>query len=357
MLRIYEVAADFGGSSLWQSKNFRQNTEVSKIMLGKINSIRKYLTGTLLILFVAGGVAFGQAYTREEYNEYQKAVSDGPDAILEFVESHPDSTLNQYATGAYLKAMQEALNQGNNEAVLEAGEKYMEALDPDKYEVLLFSTYASYNSKEYQKSITYGEKTYNAKPDPELAMIIAESYLSLDDVQNMVPWTDKACVEGNVGTCSSMFSYIAGFYAGEKEWDKSAEYASKVIGALEDKAKPAELTQGQINQMLSDAYSFRGRSASEKKQWAAVKDHYDKSVKYAPENNSRKAEALFWTGMSLWNQEQIENAMEYFARGCANQYAETPYAELCRKELERLYKSTHNGSLAGFDEYLEDVNS
>lgn len=326
-------------------------------MFGKMNNIRKFVTGTLIILFVAGGAVFGQGYTREEYNEYQKAVTDGTDAIMEFVKTHPESTLNQYATGAYLKAMQENLNQGNNEEVLAAGEKYLQELEADRYEVLLFSTYAAYNSKQYEKAAKYGEKTYNAKPDSELAMILAESYLSLDEVESMVPWTDKACLEGNPGTCSSMFSYIAGFYATQKEWSKSSEYAKKVAGVLEGKAKPAELTQGKINEMLSDAYSFVGRSAAENKQWGAVKAGYDKSVEFAPQNNTRKAEALFWTGMALWNQEQIQEAMENFARGCGNQYKDTPYAELCRKELERLYRSTHNGSLAGLEEYLEDINS
>lgn len=329
-------------------------------MFVKSQNIRKILSGALLILFVAGGMVLGQDYTREEYNEYQKAVSDGPDAILAFVESHPDSALNQYATGAYLKAMQEALNQGENQAVIEAGEKYMESLDPERYEVLLLTTYASYNAKDYQRTVKYGEKTYEAKPNPELAMIMAESYLSLDDIENMVPWTDKACAEGaggNQGTCASMFSYIASLYAQDKEWGKSTEYGRKVIDSLEGKAKPEQLTQANVDQMLSDAYSFIGRSAADRKDWGSVKPNYDKSVEYAPENIDRKAEALFWTGMALWNQEQVESAMEYFARGCAAEYAETSYSELCRNELERLYKSTHNGSLAGIEEYLSDINS
>ena len=326
-------------------------------MFGKMNSIRRFVTGAVLILFVAGGVAFGQGYTREEYNEYQKAVSDGTGAILEFVKTHPESSLNQYATGAYLKAMQEDLNQGKNEEVLAAGESFLQELEADRYEVLLFSTYAAYNAKKYEKAALYGEKTYSAKPDAELAMIMAESFLSLDKVESMVPWTDKACLEGNAGTCSSMFSYIASFYATGKKWSKSSEYSKKVIGTLEGKAKPAQLTQGKINEMLSDAYSFVGRSAAENKQWGAVKANYDSSVKYAAQNNSRKGEALFWTGMGLWNQGQIQEAMEFFAKGSGDQYKDTPYSELCLKELQRLYKSTHNGSLAGFDEYLEDINS
>ena len=154
-----------------------------------------------------------------------------------------------------------------------------------------------------------------------------------------------------------MFAYISSFYATQKNWGKSSEYAKKVAGTLEGKAKPAQLTQGKINEMLSDAYSFVGRSAAESKQWGAVKVNYDKSVKFAPQNNTRKAEALFWTGMALWNQEQIQDAMKNFAVGCGAKYKDTPYAELCLKELQRLYKSTHNGSLAGFDEYLEDINS
>jgi len=326
-------------------------------MLGKIGNIRRLVTGVLLILFVAGGVAFGQGYTREEYNEYQKAVSDGPDAILAFVKSHPDSTLNQYATGAYLKAMQEALNQGQNEEVLAAGEAYMKELEPERYEVLLLSTYAAYNSKEHAKAATYGEKAYAAKPDPDLAGILAESYLAADNVEGMIPWAEKACVEGDPATCAGYFSYIAGFYSSGKQWSKSADYARKLIALLEDKPKPAQLTQGKINEMLSDAYSFVGRSSAEAKRWGAVKANYDKSVSYAPKNVNRQAEALFWTGMSLWNQQQIEAAMEYFARGCADQFKESPYAELCLKEVQRLYKGSHNGSLAGFEEYLEDINN
>ncbi len=326
-------------------------------MFEKMNNIRKFCTGTLLILFIAGGVAFGQGYTREEYNEYQKAVTDGTDAILAFVKTHPESTLNQYATGAYLKAMQEDLNAGKNEEVLAAGEKYMQELEADRYEVLLLSTYAAYNAKQYEKATLYGCKTYAVKADSALAMILAESYLGLDDVKSMVPWTDKACVEGSAGTCSSMFSYISGFYANEKDWENSAAYAKKVIGTLEGKAKPAQLTQGKINEMLSDAYSFVGRSAAEGKKWGAVKANYDTSVKYAPQNNSRKAEAIFWTGMAIWNQGQMQEAMDTFAKGCSSQFKDTPYSELCRKEVERLYKSTHNGSLAGFEEYLEDINS
>ncbi len=326
-------------------------------MFGKMRNIRRFVTGILLILFVAGGVAFGQGYTREEYNEYQKAVSDGTDAILAFVKDHPDSSLNQYATGAYLKAMQEALNQGKNDEVLVAGEKYMQELEADRYEVLLFSTYAAYNSKKFDKATLYGEKTYEAKPDPELAGIMAEAYLALDKVESMVPWADKACVKGDPAACSGYFNYIAGFYSTNKNWSKSAEYARKVIALLEGQPKPAQMTQGKINEMLSDAYSFVGRSSAEAKKWGAVKANYDKSVSFAPKNINRKAEALFWTGMGLWNQKQIEEAMEYFAQGCGAQYKESPYAELCLKELQRLYKGTHNGSLAGFEEYLEDVNS
>jgi hypothetical protein len=49
--------------------------------------------------------------------------------------------------------------------------------------------------------------------------------------------------------------------------------------------------------------------------------------------------------------EQIDSAMEAFARG--SKMTGTPYAEPCRNELEKLYKATHNGSLAGLEEYLD----
>ena len=67
------------------------------------------------------------------------------------------------------------------------------------------------------------------------------------------------------------------------------------------------------------------------------------------------AEGYFYTGVARWNRELIDAAMESFAKGSFLQG--TPHAEPCRKELEKLYKATHNGSLAGFEEYLDNARS
>ena len=48
-----------------------------------------------LMAILSASAAIGQdlQYTAAEYNEYQKAVKDGEDTIIEWIKTHPDSTL------------------------------------------------------------------------------------------------------------------------------------------------------------------------------------------------------------------------------------------------------------------------
>ena len=58
--------------------------------------------------------------------------------------------------------------------------------------------------------------------------------------------------------------------------------------------------------------------------------------------------------MGRWQQNRIDDAMKAFARGSVQRRA--PHSKHCRKHLEQLYKSTHNDSLAGIEEFVERVN-
>ena len=62
------------------------------------------------------------------------------------------------------------------------------------------------------------------------------------------------------------------------------------------------------------------------------------------------AEAYYYIGMARWKQNRIDDAMTAFAKGAGQRRA--PHARPCREHLETLYKSTHNDSLAGIEEFM-----
>jgi len=122
---------------------------------------------------------------------------------------------------------------------------------------------------------------------------------------------------------------------------------------------PAQVTKEQwstfVNEEKSVAHAVIGRDSAEKERWGSVEQHYTLSRKLNPKNRARSAEGYFYTGVARWNKQLIDSAMESFAKGSF--LSGTPHAEPCRKEVEKLYKATHNGSLAGFEEYLDHVRS
>jgi hypothetical protein len=126
------------------------------------------------------------------------------------------------------------------------------------------------------------------------------------------------------------------------------------VKAFDAAPKPAQISDADwksfTDEEKSVAYAVMGRKAFERKSWAAVQKNYSTARSLNPKNRAQNAEGYYYIGMSLWNQELIDAAMENFARG--SKLSGTPHSDPCREQLEKLYRGTHNGSLAGFEEYL-----
>ena len=97
-----------------------------------------------------------------------------------------------------------------------------------------------------------------------------------------------------------------------------------------------------------------GRSSAERKNWNTAISNYEKVLNLSTDP-AAKAEAYYYTGMGRWDQREMSSAMDAFANGSVQKDA--PHAEHCRQYLETLYKSTHNDSLAGIDEFVARVAS
>ena len=88
----------------------------------------------------------------------------------------------------------------------------------------------------------------------------------------------------------------------------------------------------------------------------ATISNYKQALKVYGKNAGVSAEAYYHIGYAMWKldpQGVEEGAMIAFAKGAQQKGA--PHQQPCQKELERLYKVIHNGSLAGIEEFIEEA--
>ncbi|MCH8320295.1 MAG: hypothetical protein IH790_04985 [Acidobacteria bacterium] len=321
-------------------------------------SLWKNVFTPLLVLAVAQTIVVAQ-YTTQEYAAYETAINADPakreDAIIEFIETNPRSTLVEYAIGSYLQLMQEYQNQGQSRKVFDAGEKLL-ALKPDELNTLYMTAISAYQLQLFTAATTYGEKVYVEKPNAGLAFVLASSYGQLKNEEKQLEYGDKACAELSPKDCYQILSALAKIYAGRKEWAKASEYAERTTEGLDAAERPSQTPESEWNEYLkterATAYTIVGREAAEHNNWNTAISNYAKVLKLTTDP-ALNGEAYYYTGMGQWEHKQMDSAMEAFAKGSVQRGA--PHAKHCRQYLETLYKSSHNGSLAGLEEFIERV--
>lgn len=321
-------------------------------------SFLKHAFAPFLILTLVHGVVVAQ-YTTEEYAAYETAVNADPaqreDAIIEFIETNPRSTLVEYAVGSYLQLMQEYQNQGESRKVFDAGERLLE-LQPEELNTLYMTAIAAYQLQQFNTAISYGEKVYAEKPNAGLAFVLASAFGQLKNEDKQLEYGDKACSELAPKDCYQILGSLAKIHAGRKEWTKASQYAKRAQEGLDAAQRPPQTSEAEwkdfVNTEKATAHTIVGREAAERNSWNTAISNYAEVLKLS-NDPALNGEAYYYTGMGKWDQKQMDSAMEAFAKGSVQRGA--PHAKHCRQYLETLYKSSHNGSLAGLEEFVERV--
>src|SRR5690606_15948294 len=303
------------------------------------------------------------SYTQEEYNAYQAAVEQGAPGIIKFVKENPDSELTQYAISAYLKIIQDHQNAGNHAQAVEAGEQFLNSIDSERFDVQFLTAWSSFHAQQYDKAVKYSEQAYDQAPDQakqQLDVILMRSYMQVGNQDAAIPYAEKICGNGEAAQCYDVYPMLMRRYAESKEWSTAAKWAQKNIEALDSISQPEGVSANEWNQYVTEersaSHAILGRNAAESNRWSTARQHYETVLKITPRSNgARHAEAYYYVGRALWDDKQIDAAMEAFAKGSVIQGA--PHADPCRKSLETLYRSTHNDSLAGLDEFINRVTS
>ncbi len=285
-------------------------------------------------------------YTKEEYDEFQKAF-DLPDlkaraeGLGQFIKTHPNSKLNEHAVAAYSALLNQLYQQKDMASLGPAAEMFLE-LKPGDIAALGLATEAFYSNKDYAKATKYGEPFYQSKPSKEVAQLLAHSFDQLKSEAKFVNYAEKCVPEMSPKDAFFYSAKLSYFYANQKNIGKAAANCQKMLAAYPEGETPPGYSASQWSQEKGRSYAIVGRNAYDRKQYAGAVGAYHNSLKYFSQND----EAFYYLGMSYWAAQDTTSAMKNLAKAAL---LNKPYSKTARAQLEALYKGLNNGSLEGID--------
>lgn len=305
-------------------------------------------------------------YNSDQYAEYERVVSiedpvERAEAILVFMREHKGLSLVNYALKSYGDTLEQFRTGNEFDKYLMYSEKLIEARPEDTQlanNLLQSMTLSAYQIKNFDATIKYGEKAYANNPTPNLAFVLANSYHKKDDKANVTKYGDIALQEMKPVNTIEIATWLRAYAVNDKDFKKAAGYAEHVLRSLDAMKKPANVPDADWQKYTRGervvSLLIIGQSLYEGEKYAEAVKQFEKVVKTASDPKF-KSESYYYIGLSHWKQGSMDPAMRAFALGAV---LKTPgHSEACQKYLEQLYKSTHNGSTAGLDEFIARITN
>jgi len=108
---------------------------------------------------------------------------------------------------------------------------------------------------------------------------------------------------------------------------------------------PAGWKAEQWNSLQGTAYTTLARASYDKQNFAGAIQNYTESLRYSPKNDL----IYLSMGLSYWKLQQLEPAMDAFAKAVV---LGKDYAPKAQEYLEQIYKPLNGDSLDGLDGVL-----
>jgi tetratricopeptide (TPR) repeat protein len=288
-------------------------------------------------------------YTEEEYEAYEKATKEPDlDKRLElldgYVAKYPQSKLMSYITTAYENLMGEYANGEKWDKLLPLAEKWLKT-HPDNELTMKYAAAAAQKLGNSQKFLDYALKLYDKTPDASLAYEISQAYDNLKDQAKYLEWTEKLFSYPEFNGEFQLRMLFVDKYLKSKQSAKAADYANKALASLAEAKRPDNVSAADWNKRLRSVrracYFTKGVNDYEKQNYqAAIKEFHEALTA------EKFADAYFYTGYCYWKLDQIDEAIDSFAK--ANVLGGDLAAQ-AKIQLETLYKGLHNNTTIGID--------
>ena len=256
---------------------------------------------------------------------------------------HPQSKILQYYESFFSRTVADYEKAGKTQEANALSDKMLQ-LFPNSTALLTQTLRAAIQKQDYAMAIEMGERLQAIKPDQQTTILLAQSYIATDNGTKAAEYSQKA-LDAMGPKDGFYFAYwLATYHTGQRNVDTAVQYYNMLLKAY-PQGTPAGWQAAQWNSVKGTAYATLARAASDKQNFAAAIQNYTESLRYAPKNDL----TYLSMGLSYWKLQQLEPAMDAFAKAVV---LGKDYAPKAQEYLEQIYKPLNGDSLDGLDGVL-----
>jgi len=304
-------------------------------------------------------------YNIDQYAEYERVIAiedlvERAEAILTFMAEHKGLSLVDYSLKYYGELLENFRTGNQFDNYLAYAEKLIAARPDDNalaQNLTLSMAFSAYQGQKFDAAAKYGEQAYVISPAQNLIVVLANSYQQTGDEANFTKYAEMALKEMEPSAQTVEFATALRKSAVDKGDQAGAtRYSQLILDLLQALKKPASVSDGDWKKYIDGERSISqlivARSLYGAEKFSEALRQFEQIAR-STSNRAFRGEAHYYAGLCHWKQGALDPAMRAFALGSM---LNTPgHGKACEKHLEDLYKSTHNGSTAGLDEFLAKI--
>ena len=349
---------------------------------------RRFVSLTILILFLCGTNAFAlqggisplsdYQYKRDyaQYEELQKETDaqKRADLLLGFLKEHPINRILFYVVQDYQTAIAAQIEKKDwakaismaetmlatlptDEAVTAAEipvgvEEFMkQQLQPSRLAMQQIILQAYYSSENWSKAVETQEKLYAAAPSVQGLQLLADIYMRMQNIDKYMEIANKIMAENPIDQPLGFATayQVVKIHIQKQDMAAATELYTKLMDVYGDKLPP-NVTEAQWNPERALAYTLMAQPVYTNKDYPKAIELFEKVLKADPANG----DAWYYIGMSKWQTEGQDSALEPFAKSVV---LNKSTAARARQYLEQIYKAKNSDSLDGIDDVLAKAKS
>ncbi len=284
-------------------------------------------------------------YTEEEYNAYMSA-SNEPDyekrgaMLLDFMEKYPKSTLLSYIDSAYTALLFQCSEEKKYEQLEPLAEKWLK-LHPNDLKTMAYIVTAAGQLGHDKKCVDCLEEIFKIQPSASYALSIARLHKKMGNESKYIEWIEKVFTYPEYEADYELRFDLVKKYTEEKNFEKAAEYARLTLKSADRIKSEDPSAKEQLRKVQRACHHLIGMNYFEADRFPDAIKSLQQALKA-----EKYAEGYYYIGMSLWNQDNVEDAMIFFA---AAELQGGEIASKAKEQLESLYKPLHNNTTIGID--------
>ena len=256
---------------------------------------------------------------------------------------HPDSKILQYYESFFSRTVAAYEKAGKTQEANALSTKMLK-LFPNSTTLLSQNLRDAVQKQDHAKAIEIGERLQAIQPDKQTTLILAQSYIATNNGPKAAEYSQKA-LDAMGPKDGVYFAYwLASYHTGQKNGDKAVQYYEMLLKAY-PQGTPSGWQAAQWTSVKGTAYTTLARAAYDKENFAEAIQNYTESLRYSPKSDL----TYLSMGLSYWKLQQLEAAMEAFAKAVV---LEKDYAAKAQEYLEQIYKPLNSDSLDGLDGVL-----